>query len=239
MPSLRSKDSEMTANPGQYRLGVHKVAVLASALALVATLSGCLNEIMTIGYLIGGPPSIEPDFEIATKESLTDKDVTVAVVCYAPKALQAEYEEIHFDVAKYVSLRLTSHHVKVVNPDQVRAWLDRNDDWDKPEDVGAALDVTYVVYIDLNSFSLWEEHSSNLFRGRAEAIVSVTKMNADKSGDKIYSKEKISKFPLMQPRSTSEVSYETFKREYLSRLSEEIGRLFYEYYNGDDFVDAT
>ena len=34
----------------------------------------------------------------------------------------------------------------------------------------------------------------------------------------------------------TEVSFETFKKEYLSRLSEELGRLFYEYNNGDDFA---
>ena len=50
--------------------------------------------------------------------------------------------------------------------------------------------------------------------------------------------EIISKFPLQAARSTSEVTYSNFKQLYLARLSEEIGRLFYEYYNGDDIPDA-
>jgi hypothetical protein len=215
----------------------------AGALAVVATIlfsfCGCLNQIITLGYLLGGPPSIEPDFEKATEESMTDHEVTVAVVCYAPTEMQWDFEEVHYDIAKFVAFRLGSHHVKTLNPDQVRAWLDKNDTWDKPEEIGAALGATYVVYVDLNSFTLWEKHSSHLYRGRADAVISVTKMNDDDTGEKIYSKELTSVFPLMQARSSSEVSFETFKREYLTRLSEEIGRLFYEHYNGDDFGDTT
>jgi hypothetical protein len=188
-----------------------------------------LNQIITLGYLIGGPPSIEPDFEKATDESLTDYGVTVAVVCFAPTELQWDYEEVHYDVAKFVTFQMLKHHIKAINPDRVRAWLDQNDTWDKPEEIGAALGATHVVYIDLNSFSLWEENVSTLYRGRSDAVVSVTKMNEDKTGEKIFSKELTSKFPLMEP----------FKKEYLTRLSEEIGRLFYEHYNGDDFADAT
>ena len=45
--------------------------------------SGC-NYFILLGYLIGGPPSIQPDFDKLTKESLTDKGVKVAVVCFAP-----------------------------------------------------------------------------------------------------------------------------------------------------------
>jgi hypothetical protein len=96
-----------------------------------------------------------------------------------------------------------------------------------------------VVYIDMHAYSLYEESSHNLYRGRAEAVVSVYEMADDGSGDKIYSKEITSQYPLRAARSTSEVSYTSFKKQYLSRLSEEIGRLFYEYYEGDDVFDAV
>jgi hypothetical protein len=122
----------------------------------------------------------------------------------------------------------------------VRAWLDQHDDWDRPEEIGEAFQCKYVVYIDLLSFSLYEEGSSQLYRGRAEAVVSVTEVDKESGdGEKIFSKEVLSRFPIHAPRSTAEVTYSSFKREYLSRLSEEVGRLFYEHYNGDDVVDGT
>ncbi len=208
-------------------------------LLLPVTLTGCLKPLIMLGYLIGGPPSIEPDFDIMTKKSMTEKEVTVAVVCYAPLEVKYDFSAIDAELAKYVTYRLVQHKVKVVNPDQVRAWLDENTEWDEPSEIGKALNVKYVVYIDLESFNLWEEHSNNLLRGRSEGLVSVFEINSDGDGEKIYTKEITSKFPLAAPRQSTEVPYATFKQQYLTRLSEEIGRLFYEHYNGDDIGDAT
>ena len=214
----------------------------AALLLLPLTLAGCLKQIVMLGYLIGGPPSIEPDFDMMTKKSMTAKDVTVAVVCYAPLEVKYDFSAIDAELAKYVTYRLVQHKVKVVNPDQVRAWLDENaDNWDEPSEIGRALHVKYVVYIDLESFNLWEEHSHDLLRGHAEGLVSVFEIGDDgeEGGEKIFTKEITSRFPLAAPRAATDVSYATFKQQYLSRLSEEIGRLFYEHYNGDDISDAT
>jgi hypothetical protein len=209
---------------------------IAVALCL-ATLPGC-SYILFFGYLIGGPPSIEPKFDADTKESMTDKDVTVAVICFAPNDVRYNFESVDHEVSKYVTMRLAQHHVDVINPDRVRAWLDENKDWDKPEEIGAAFNTTYVVYIDLNDFSLYEDGSATLYRGKAEAIVSVYKMDEDGTAERIFLEEIRSRFPLHQPKSASEESYNTFKARYLSRLSEEIGRLFYEYYVADDIVEG-
>ena len=126
----------------------------------------------------------------------------------------------------------------VGDPDRVRAWLDKNDDWDKPEEIGEAFNAKYVIFIDLHKYNLYEKHSSTLYRGRAEAIVSVVEMDDNGDGQRIYDKEVTSKYPLAAPRPTSEVTYSTFRRQFLSRLSEDIGRLFYEWYNGSDLGDV-
>lgn len=207
-------------------------------LTCLFVLPGC-NYFVLLGYLIGGPPSIEPDFDAMTNKSMTAKDVKVAVVCYAPTELKWDFDKIDQELAKYVSHRLGMHEIKFINPTRVQAWLDQNPDWDKPEEIGEALEVAYVIYIDLHKYSLYEENSQNLYRGNAEAIVSVHEMDEDGHGEKVYSKEILSQYPLRAPRSTAEVSYTSFKREYLSRLSEEVGRLFYEYYSGDDIPDAV
>ena len=207
-------------------------------LVCLFALPGC-NYVVLLGYLIGGPPSIEPDFDSMTNKSMTDKDVTVAVVCYAPTELKWDFDKIDRELSRYVSQRLGMHQIKFVNPTRVQAWLDQNPDWDKAEEIGEALDVAYVIYIDLHKYSLFEENSQNLYRGNAEAIVSVYEMDDDGHGEKVYSKEILSVYPIQMPRSTGEVSYTTFKRQYLSRLSEEIGRLFYEYYSGDDIPDTA
>ncbi len=213
-------------------------AILGATLAAaLMTSSGC-SYLLFFGYLLGGPPSVEPDFDAQTKESMTDKDVTVAVVCYAPTEIRYNFEEIDHEVAKYVSFRLHQHKIKVVSPDRVRGWLDENREWDKPEEIGEAFKATYVVYIDLNEFSLYEDGGANLYRGRAEAVVSVWKMDGSEA-EKIYTTEKISKFPVHQPIATSDETYQNFKSRYLARLSDEVGRLFYEYYTYDEIGEGN
>ena len=208
---------------------------LVAALLVCTMLSGC-SYVLFLGYLIGGPPSVEPEFDSQTKESMTDKEVTVAVVCFAPNEVLYGFENVHHELAKYVTFRLQEHKIKTVPPDYVKGWLEENKDWDKPEEIGAYFKATYVVYIDLNEFSLYEEGSASLYRGQAEAIVSVWKMDDGGEAEKIFSAEKISKYPAQQPISTSEETFTNFKARYLSRLSDQIGRFFYEYYISDEIA---
>ncbi len=208
---------------------------LVAALLVCTMLSGC-SYVLFLGYLIGGPPSVEPEFDAQTKESMTDKEVTVAVVCFAPNEVLYGFENVHHELAKYVTFRLQEHKIKTVPPDYVKGWLEENKDWDKPEEIGAYFKATYVVYVDLNEFSLYEEGSASLYRGQAEAIVSVWKMDDSGEAEKIFSAEKISKYPAQQPISTSEETFTNFKARYLSRLSDQIGRFFYEYYISDEIA---
>ena len=224
--------------------------IAAAALATAAALSGCAQAVL-LGYLIGGPPSIEPDFDAATGESLSAPHVTAAVICYAPTELKWDFEKIDDEVAKAVTYRLGQNHVKVINPDYVRGWLDEHPDWERAEELAEAFSCDYVVEIELHAFKLYEENSTELLRGRCEATVNVTKVEFDKpdeedldtwtivDSDRLYSKDLDNVFPTRTPRSTHDQSYDSFKNEYLSRLSEAIGWLFYEHYNGDKIPWAT
>lgn len=228
---------------------MNRVSAVA-ALLVSATLSGCAQMVL-LGYLIGGPPSIEPDFDAATGESLSAPNVTAAVVCYAPTELKWDFEQIDNEVAKAVTYRLGQNHVQVMNPDTVRAWLDAHPDWEKADEIAEAFKCDYVVEIELNAFRLHEENSTELLRGRCEATVNVTKADFHKpdeedrdtwelvDGERIYSDDLNSVWPTRVPRSTHDQSFESFKTEYLSRLSESIGWLFYEHYNGDKIPWAT
>jgi hypothetical protein len=216
---------------------VRSVSLLLSLLFLTS-LPGC-NYFILLGYLIGGPPQIEPLFETETDKSMTDKDVRVAVVCYAPDELKYRYDNIDHILAQRIALQLHERKIEVVNPDEVRTWLNENPDWDTPIEAGAAFDVTYVIYIDISDFSLYERDSANLFRGRCEAVVSVYEMETGGEGSQIFSKDLTSEFPTQVPRSASDVSYEQFRLEYFWSLSDEIGRMFYPHLNGDDIGKAT
>lgn len=229
-------DVSVTPSSAASRYSRRLLSFFGVALMLL-TIPGC-NYFILLGYLIGGPPQIEPLFENETQKSFTDRGVRVAVVCFADDELKYQYDNIDYFIAQRIAARLQQNKIEVVNPDQIRLWLEENTDWDSPEEVGAEFDVSYVVYVDIHDFSLFEKDSANLFRGRCEGMVRVYEMETDGDGREIFSRDIISAYPTQVGRPASEVSYETFRMEYFWRLSDEIGRLFYPYGNGDDISSA-
>jgi hypothetical protein len=211
---------------------------VAGLLLLMACLPGC-SQFVLLSYILGGPPSIEPDFDAQTGKGLDRPDITVAVIAYADTKMKVENPKIDVEIASMVAYRLAANKINVVHPDTVHAWLDEHPDWEKAEEVGAGLQADYVIEIELESFGLYEEHSASLFRGRAEGYVNVYEIGAEGFGERIYSKDLSFVFPTEVPRSTYDQTLTSFKREYLMRLSELIGWLFIPRYSGDKMHWAT
>ncbi len=218
------------------------VSVAGIGFGILAILqSGCLNYAIMLGYLIGGPPSIEPDFDRQTNKSMTDHGVTVAVVCSAPLEMEwTQQGKIDADICKMLSYKMSAHQIKTINPDRIIAWLDENPEWDVPTEIGEAFDATYVVYVDINEFSLFEKNSHELFRGHTEAFVSVYEMDeSGEDGEKIYTREIIYTYPTLTPRAATEMTQPAFRKQYIERLTEQCGYSFYEHFAGDDIPDGT
>ena len=219
-----------TPRPRRRAFDLVRVIVIV---AMMFCQAGCAQFVI-LSYLLHGPPSIEPDFDAETGESMTDPDVTVAVVCYAPTELQWNFPQIDDQVAKAVAYRLGQNHVKVVHPDYIRAWIDEHPDWEKAEEIGRAFKATYVIEIELADFGLYEGTSTTLYRGRTEAYLHVVKLDEEYDmGERIFTKELDFAFPTAVPRSTYDQPLQAFQKEYLSRLSERIGWMFYERFHGD------
>lgn len=212
---------------------------------LLLTVAGC-KQFIILSYLIGGPPSIEPLYDKQTGRQLTEYGKLVAVVCYADNEMKWDFDQIDYQIAGAVSQRLAMHKIDVIKPVRVRAWLDQNQDWERAQEIGAGLTSvdgrkpTHVIYIDLRNYSLYEPDSHNLYRGRAEARISVFEMDEDgEDGREVFEHDIKSRYPIHATVATDEVSFTDFRGRYLARLSEEIGRLFYEHYAGDDIPDGA
>jgi hypothetical protein len=201
-----------------------------SLFALV--LPGCAQFVI-LGYLLGGPPHIEPEFDRETKETFVGNDAKVAVVCWADPQIKLKYSKIDTEVATCVARLMQTQKINVVEPDYVRAWIDEHSDWETADEIGRAFDADYIVEIELMDFDLYEPHSATLYRGQTEGYINVHKMTAAGTSEKIFTKDLGFMFPTKVPRPTLEQPELTFKREYLSRLGEEIGFKFYPSYNGD------
>ena len=209
-----------------------RVSTFALLMMLVTACSGC-SQFVIISYLLHGPPSIEPDFDAETGESLSNPDITVAVVCFAPKELQWKFPQIDEQIATYLVARLSPNHISTIHPDRVKAWIDQNPDWERADEIGKEFNADYVIEVEIADFSLHEGSSTTLFRGRTEAYVNVVKVDEDGNGDQIFTKELDFVFPTRVPRSSYDQTLTSFQREYLSRLSERIGWMFYDRFHGD------
>ena len=83
MAEMTNSDFRMTKECRMTKPEAHtsvRLRIYAALLLLPLALTGCLKPLIFWGYLLGGPPSIEPDFDLMTKKSMTDKEATVAVV---------------------------------------------------------------------------------------------------------------------------------------------------------------
>lgn len=209
----------------------HWLSLLGLSLSLLL-MAGC-QQFVILGYLLGGPPSIEPEFDKETGLSMKKKEKTVAVVCFAPKEMLLEFPSIDHEIAAQLSYRLGENKIAIVKPDYIRAWIGSHPKWELPEEIGREFKADYVIEVELSTFSLYEGSSTTLYRGKTEADIHVTEMDETGNGERIFSKELDFHFPIRVPRSSYEQELLPFKREYLSRLSEKIGWMFYESYNGD------
>lgn len=234
MKNLKSRSSLQSSGGG----GVQLLSRLLLTGLLLLTAPGC-QYVLMLGYLIGGPPVEEPLFERDTGQSMTARDVRTAVICHAPDELKYRFSDLDHIIASRVTNQLAMQKIEVIPYDDVRVWLAENPDWDEASDLGADFDVTFVVFVDVSEFTLYERNGNQLFRGRCDAMVRVYEMDAEGDGQQIFTAEIESLYPTEVPRSAADVGFDAFRVEYIFRLSDEIGRLFYPYHRGDLFQDTV
>jgi hypothetical protein len=221
-----------------FRAPALRIARGLLAAMLLASSSGCAQFVL-LGLLIGGPPHIEPEFDRETGQSFVGSDAKVAVICYVDPEVRLKYAKIDSELATYVAGLMQINKIDVVEPDYVRAWIDKHPDWETADEVGRDLEADYVIEIELVDFGLYEPHSATLFRGNATCYVNVYEVPETGEAERLFSKDVKFMFPTKIPRSTYDLTEIAFKREFLSRLGEEIGFMFYPSYNGDKIAWAN
>lgn len=137
---------------------------------LVVTLTGC-EMIGGALYIIKGRDQ-EPNCK-----TLLKGEHKVVVVTRAPAYVsQFGCETVHSDISQEVSYLIAANannkKLKMISQNKVEDWFDRNDyTFERFTDIGKDLKADYVVGIEIDSFTLQEPQSRNLYRGRASVHV--------------------------------------------------------------------
>jgi hypothetical protein len=215
------------------------LAALALCLACLSGGSGCSLFVMA-GKMLIGDPMLDSDFEAYTKKSLKDKGKKVVIICETPEAIKLDFSSLDVDLLAQLARRLSQEGIEVVSPHKVASWIDDNGGiGDDVGELAEKMEADFVVRVHLDNFDYREENSPNLYRGRASGAIDVfevvKKDNRPPKIEHVYSKGFQSIYPRHKPVGGEEVQAAVFRKRYLDRLSDEIGRTFYKTRPGSDF----
>jgi hypothetical protein len=112
------------------------------------------------------------------------KEVRVAILSHTELETRPELIQADRQLAEYLAKQLrercaeNKEKVNVVPLRRVEEYKSSHPHWRDPLEVGRELKVDYVIYLEINSLSLYEKGSPNmLYRGRANISVSLVDVN--------------------------------------------------------------
>ena len=238
---ITSKDAFMgrySACPSRKQSrGGTPTSLLSLALCALA-LGGCSLGVMA-GKMFKGEPLRQAEFLSMTGTDLGKGKHRIAIVCSTPSSVESDLSSLNLDLIDGVTRRLKVHGVDVVDPDQVAKWIDDNGGVvTDPAAMANAFDTEFIAWIDIDSFSLKEDETSKLLRGRTNGFVrvyQVQEVGNSKVALSAFNSEFTSIFPSHQPISDLSRSKLSFQKEYIDRLCSELAIKFYDHRPGENF----
>jgi hypothetical protein len=190
--------------------------------------SGC-NPFTALYFLfLLPPPKVEAAYEGLEKQK-------VVVVAHVGRGVQFEFTGLDNDLLKGVvrELRENVDEIKLADPNEVRQWRDEHTDYELT-DIGREFKATRVLYIEVEKFTLYEQQSTQLFRGAAKIRVQVADM--EKDGEIVYDQHLEPMFPGSRPIPSSDMSTDRFRSLFVKYLTRHIAHHFFEYRPDEDFT---
>jgi hypothetical protein len=195
-------------------------------------LSGCSLGVMA-QRMLTGDPLVPSQFKAMTGTDLSRGKHKVVVICSTPSSVEADLSTLNLDLIDGITRRMKVHGVEVVSPDKVARWIDDNGGVvADPNAMAGAFDADYVAWIDLHTFSIREENSPKLLRGRSQGYVrvyQVERMNGDKVALAAFNAEYTTVYPQHQPVSENGRSALLFQKEFVDRVCDELAEKFYDH----------
>lgn len=215
--------------PGRKRL-----ATIVCAAALLIPNSGC-QIIIGVMMLLQGFPQETADFKKMTGKSLAEKGKKTIVLATCPDSARSESPSLDVDLISQLSRRLKAHEVNIIDAHKVATWIDDNGGIEEDTElsaIGRKFGADYIVLVNLENFSIYEENSRQLYRGRSNGLVIVVEMQGEgkqKIAKKIYSKPFSTNYPAHQPISADTERREVFLMRYMDRLAQQLAQHFHDY----------
>lgn len=225
--------------PGWSLLRFLGLITLTASLLLPS--AGC-QIVIGVLQIFKGFPKDDADLKKQTGRSLDEKGKKVAILAYSESAARSEHPSLDLDIISELTRRFRVQNIDVIDSHKINRWLDDNggisDETDLSE-IGPKFGADFIVLIRFDEFGFRENNSPQLYRGHSRGSVVVVELKEAAVGGKklakqIYHRPFESRYPVHQPIPAGQEKLAVFKQRYLTRLSEELARLFYDHRPGDD-----
>jgi acyl-CoA synthetase (AMP-forming)/AMP-acid ligase II len=216
----------MTRSRLPLRLGVIALMILS------IQMSGCSLFVMAGKFLMGDPVA-ESQFKQRTGVDLRKDKKKVVVVCSVPEMLRQENASIDHDLVESIVRRFRVRDIETIPPRDVDRWLSSlGGVWNSPQEIAQKFEANYIIHVDLESVTYREPNSPNMYRGNCLGNVYVYEIRGekkDKNAFLVFQHEFSSTYPQLHPVSVDQSSMRSFQEKYITRVSDELARLFYDF----------
>jgi hypothetical protein len=198
------------------------VALLGLGLA-----AGCYAP--HLGVYLFGPQRVKEEVEA---EHLLQAD-RLAIVIYAGNDVLFTYPTVPIEISSELVYEITRHMKdrigSFVHPAEVVRWQESTLEWPTLSlvEVGRRFGADTVLYVELVRYTLVEEKSANLFRGRVKSRVHVLKAEAERNP--VYETTVEVTFPEDQPIGVLGTSERRMRQGTNKIFAQELARKFYDH----------
>lgn len=220
---------------------------LLFVLPLVAVFgAGCnpFAPLLFTAYLTGA------DMEQRIQYKFPDDCRRVAVVSYVPYAARADMghfdrdlnEKVARSIFGYFESKKINHRKEVVKASRVHEWQAQHPNWMNmdPGEIGRALNVDYLVFMEVGALSLYEECSNRtLYKGHAELMVKVYRITPEMHEVAYANPMLIVDFP-SKDRSipVDNISFPNFRDRFVDNVAKRLSWVFVPHETSEEFDRA-
>jgi len=157
----------------------------------------------------------------------------LVIVPYAGNDILFEYPtapiEISRDIVHQIAGNLPARIDVIVNPVLVARWQESNLEWPNMSlpAIAKAFEADTLLYVELEQYTVYEEGSPNLLRGRVRARIQVVKAT-DTSGP-VYEATVETVFPEERPVAEGELSERRVRATVNQVFARDVVRKFYDH----------
>jgi hypothetical protein len=157
----------------------------ALAVGLVGLVTGC-GDFGSLAYFLTPEQRLPAKMKHLACNDKKKKEPRVLILTYAGLDTRAEFIHADRQLSEFLARDLRKlaepkeERITIVPPRKVEEFKNANPKWREMEvaQIGRRFGADYVIYLEINSLSLYEAGSGNtLYRGRANFLVSLVDVN--------------------------------------------------------------